>query len=970
MRALVYPQRWRPQLFVSGPVGYLPPSDAEALEYHPAELGMALGPPWATFWFRIKSSVPQGCDGQRVDLLWETGSESTLWLGNRALQGLNTSNVYPRPDAVLVEHATANEPLAFMVETACSGAKGQRDRPPTGVTLRRCELARFDPDAWKLWLDFSTLQELEQALDADRLDPAWSGYLLHQLNEACNVWDPDDRSRWARASELLAELYECHNGTVAHDIVAVGNAHIDTAWLWPLSETYRKCVRTFSTQTRLMDRYPDYRFACPQAQHYAWIKERNPVLYSEIAARVRGGQWIPVGGVWTEPDCNLPSGEALVRQFLVGQRFFEAEFGSRCSEGWLPDSFGFNGQLPQILRGVGIAYFLTTKLADSPFNKPAHHTFVWKGIDGSEVLAHFPPVDTFDAEASVHELCRSVRNFKDHPRTRSSLVPFGHGDGGGGPTAQMIETLERVGDLQAVPRTSIGTAADFFVRTESRPEELPRIDGELYYELHQGTYTSQAQAKRANRRGEQLLHDTEFLCTVTDRLGLATYPVEQLTEAWRMQLINAFHDILPGTSIAEVHEEAARGYLQIIETCERLCAHALAALSPQRGLPAPVNTTSFERLEVIEDRGGKPVLASCPPYGVGQITRAAEDDVRLNESRELVLENGQLRVVLTRGGDVASIIEKRTGLEALAELGNRLELYADRPVAEEAWNVDPFHLETRRLCPPAKSYEVVHRDPLRAEVAFVRPIGKRSRLRQTIRLDAYSSRLEFHNVVEWYEDHALLKVAFPTVVHASRASYEMQFGAVDRPTHASTLHDLARYEVPGHRFADLSEPGFGVSVLTDCKYGYSAEGGTLRVSLLRGPRAPDPGADIGTHQFAYALVPHARDWQDAQIVAQAVNFNAPLLWTEASIKAHCFARVEGSLVLDTIKRAEDGVGFIVRLYEPHGRGGSARLTLGLPAEFATACNLLEDPIGDPIPLEAGAIDLSHRPFEILTVKMT
>jgi alpha-mannosidase len=969
MRALVYPETWRPHLSVSDPVGYLSPEEAATLEYRPAELGMQLGPPWTTFWFRLSSAVPASCDGHRVDLLWQTGSESTLWRDDHPIQGLNTSGECPRPDALLVERGTANQPLEFMIETVCSGAFGQHDPAPAGLMLRRCELARFDPEAWKLWLDFSTLQQLESELNSQACDPAWAGHLLDQLNRICNYWDPDKPSTWQQAAAALADLYRCRNGSVAHEIVAVGHAHIDTAWLWPLSETYRKCVRTFATQANLIDRYPNYRFACSQAQQYAWIKEHQPDLYERITDRVGRGQWLPVGGTWIEPDCNIPSGEALVRQFLFGQRFFEAEFGSRCSDGWLPDTFGYNGQLPQVLRGSGLNRFLTQKLADNRFTKQPHHTFVWQGIDGSEVVTHFPPADTYTAEATVDELCLSARNFKDHVRSRISLLPFGYGDGGGGPTAQMIETLERVNDLQSVPRTYIDTPTNFFERLEAQAAELPRIVGELYYEYHQGTYTSQAQTKRANRRCEQLLHDTEFLCTLVERLELAAYPTEQLASAWQLQLTNAFHDILPGSSITQVYEDAARDYAKVAQACEELCTSALDRLSSETGEPKPLNTTSFERTEVTEDPSGNLVLARCPPYGIGAAAHP-KDEVRLTENGEIVLANAQLQVSLTPGGDLTSMIHKDTGYDCLAEPGNRLELYDDRPVAEEAWNVDPFHLETGRTCPRADRCEIVNRGPLRAEVVFDRSIGKQSRLRQAVRLDAHSPRVEFHTTVDWQEDHTFLKVAFPTVLHAPQATYEMQFGAIERPTHASTLQDLARYEVPGHRFIDLAEPGFGLSILTDCKYGYSVHAGTMRISLLRAPREPDSTADIGTHTFAYALLPHAGRWQDSPVVAEAASFNAPLRWTRGEAKPFSFAQVESGLVLDTIKRAEDGNGFIVRLYEPYGKHGSTRLTIRLPAELAGPCNLLEDPIREPVPLRDGSINLSHRPFEILTLRIT
>ncbi len=386
-------------------------------------------------------------------------------------------------------------PLACQVELACNGLFGEQDAP---VELTRCELGRFDPAAWSLAADFEVLRALEAH---PATEPAWAALLRRELERFCDEHDP----------AILAALYEHANATHAHEIVAVGHAHIDTAWLWPLAETYRKTLRSFSTAVRYMDEYPEYRFACSQAQQYAWIKERNPDLWARIRAKVERGQFVPVGGTWIEPDFNLPSGESLVRQLLHGQRFFEHEFGIRCTELWAPDAFGYNGQLPQLMRGAGITRFLTQKLSWNRFNKPEESTLVWQGIDGSEVLAHFPPADDYNSMARVDELVKIARESKSLDHSATSMLVYGYGDGGGGPTREMLETLRRARDLQGLPRTRTGTPKEFFDALEAERAARPTVVGELYFEYHRGTYTTQAFVKRGNRRCEQGLHDAELL---------------------------------------------------------------------------------------------------------------------------------------------------------------------------------------------------------------------------------------------------------------------------------------------------------------------------------------------------------------------------------------------------------------------------------------------------------------------------
>jgi alpha-mannosidase len=979
LAALVHPERVPVDgLALSPPVGRIDHTAAQELAYEPVALGRELGPLFATYWLRVAATVPESWAGARVDLVLDTRSEATLWLDGRAVQGLNSSGTQPRPDATLVPSAEGGERLAFELEIACNdpfgaGVSGEgaggpyRTRSP--FVLDACELARFDPLAWRLLHDFAVLRAVEAG---DAVDPSFAGELLTRLDAFCNAWDGDDRSTWEPAGALLTDVYARHADGGPHELSALGHAHLDTAWLWPLEESRRKARRTFATQLRLMDEYPEHVFVASQAQHYAWIREDDPALWEDLKARVAGGQLVPVGGTWIEPDCNLPSGESLARQLLHGQRFFERELGRRCTELWQPDVFGCTGQLPQLMREAGMTRFLTQKLSWNRFNPPEHHTFTWQGLDGSEVLTHFPPADTYNSEATVAELQRTVHAYKDHDRSRESLLVFGHGDGGGGPTRAMLERLRRARDLRGLPRTALRTAEAFFDRLEADAGDLRTVVGELYLEFHRGTYTSQAALKRGNRRCEAALHDAELLAAVAARLGLMPYPREALEEAWRVLLLNQFHDILPGTSITEVNERARRDLAEVEAIAERAAADALAALGDNGREPAaPVNTLPWPRREVAREPGGGLVIAEAPATGIGRVTDAAPpgEAVRLERTADggAVLENAHLRAVVTAGGEVAALIDKATGRDALSSPGNRLELYDDRPTAWDAWDIDPFHLETRADCAPAAGIADALEDALRVEVAFERPVGERSHLRQVIRLDAGARRLEVHTTASWHEAHRLLKVAFPLAVHAHEATYETAFGAARRPTHFSTSHDLARFEVPGHRWGDLSEHGFGVALLTDSKYGYSAYGDTLRISLLRAPKHPDPTADMGEHCFAYAIRPHAGDWQDGGVVREARAFSAPLRWANAA-PAGPWAEVLDApgLVLDTIKLAEDGDALVLRLYEAHGARGRARVRLGVPFATARRSNLLEDDLG-PVEVDDGDIIINYRPWEIVTL---
>jgi len=1069
MRALIYPAT-RPvdQLLVSQRAARVSHAEAQKLKYRRVQPGAQFGPNWATFWFKAQARVPREWAGKRVDLLWDSHSEATLWLAGRTAQGLNHEPHGPdsgaRPDAVLLRKAKGGETIHFEIEMACNRMFGASNGGPfkslSPFVLDQCDLAAFDPEAWELYYDYLVLQQLEA--DSDRgLDKTWSGKLLAELDRFANTYVPEARATWAGARKILKALYAHKNAPLAHELSAIGHAHIDTAWLWPLGETYRKCERTFSSQVEYMDEYPEHKFACSQACQYAMMQEKNPELYARLKAKVKAGQFVPVGGTWVEPDCNIPSGESLARQFLHGQRFFQEEFGIHCNEFWNPDVFGYNGQLPQLMRLAGMTRFLTQKLSWNRFNKPLHHTFTWQGIDGSEVLAHFPPLDTYNALATVGQLRESAANYKDHDRSRHSYLLFGFGDGGGGPTKRMLEMLRRCRDLQGVPRTRIRNAEEFFTLLEQDCTDRPLLIGELYFELHRGTYTTQALTKKNNRKNEFLLHDVEFLAAcaafgggagapargpLPSREGVGgggyRYPSVELDKAWKLLLLNQFHDILPGSSITLVYQDTSRQHEEIRRICEPLRASALAALAGSTGVPArggstgvparggstgvrarggstgvrarggstgvparagqpadgwaPVNSIGFPRREVARLPDGKLAFVDAPSYGIGTLVSALDSARVTQTAKRITLGNRFLKAVFSTAGALLSLLDMRGGREALSGPANLLELYEDIPTCADAWDVDPFHLETGRPCQPAEHCKVfTEAQGLRAGIVFERRVGEKSRLSQRVQLDAGARRLEFHNEVDWQESKKFLKAAFPVNARAMNATYEMQFGCVERPTHYNTPYDLARFEVLGHKWADLSEPGFGVALLTDCKYGFSTFGNTMRISLLRATTSPDPVADRGKHVFAYAIMPHGGGWREGGVVAEAYRFNVPLLFAPCSTSVPArgvgstgvpardplpsregvggglsfFSVDQPNVVLDTVKKAEDSDAIVLRLYEAHGARGVARVKCALPFKRAVFCNLLEEE-GAAAKTRDGKIEVPYLPFQIISLKLS
>jgi alpha-mannosidase len=940
-------------------------SEAARGEYKPFRVGDAWGPPWSTTWFHLRGTVPPEWPAEQVVAVIDLGfedrhpgftCEALAWRGGKPWRGVDPKHRWLPIEGTEVDFYLEAGAIPTAVVTGPGEAPSMialRHSPEPAFVFRQAELRIQDPVARKVTLDFKVLYELASALpEGERKDE-----LIDALERFAQSDDP---------SHLVAAF--SRPSLAHHAITAVGHAHIDTAWLWPLRETRRKCARTFSTALALMDEYPDYRFACSQPAQYAWMKESYPDIFQGIRERTAAGQWEPVGSMWVEADCNLPSGEALARQFLHGKRFFMQEFGVDTRELWLPDVFGYPASLPQLIAESGGEFFLTQKLSWNDTNKPAHHTFMWEGIDGTSIFTHFPPADTYNGDFSAGEIVKSAADFKDQDRSSHSLYLYGWGDGGGGPEPDMLESAHRLRSVEGAPRVELGRASEFFGRAKQEAHNLTTWVGELYFELHRGTYTSQARTKKLNRRAEGALREAEIWSVAAP----ADYPADALDGAWKRLLINQFHDILPGSSIDWVYEDAERELEAVVEVAGGLITSAQARLAGTGDSPVVFNVNSHARREVV-DLGDRPVLVAVPACGWASIDESAATELEPVSVSGRVMENGLLRVTWDEDGVLVSVWDKEAGREVLAPgaRGNVLQLHDDNPKNWDAWDVDAgYRLRSVDITRLTKA-QVEVQGPLRAAVRFTREFGS-SRLEQRMVLDAGSRVLRFETEVDWQETHKFLKAAFDVAVLSPRATYEIQFGHVERTTHTNTSWDQARFEVCAHRWADLGEAGYGVALLNDCKYGYDIRGSVMRLSLLRAPTHPDPAADRGKHRFTYALMPHPGDFREAGVIAAAEDLNHPLRVVRGGLASgdrRSLIEVDRpQVVVEAVKRAEDSEAVVVRLYESWGGRCKAILRTSLPASRAYLCDLLERE-RDEVPVRNGQIELEVGPFKILTLKL-
>ncbi len=947
-------------------------------EYRPFAIGDHWSRPWGTTWFRFTVDVPPTMVGPNLEAVIDLGfhqdaagfqSEGLVWMDGSPLQG-----IHPRRTGVPLPEVGQGS-LQFFVEAASNPAfPGYRPSRLGSLAtagnkalyrLRKAGLALRDDTVFGLLVDADVLLGLARALP---LDEPRRIRVLRALETAFNVLDLEAVAITAGAARrLLRPALGLTARAGGHRVVAVGHAHIDSAWLWPIRETQRKCARTFASAVRLMDDYPDYHFTCSQAVQYDWIERSHPTLFDAIRAKISAGQWHPVGGMWVEPDMNLPSGESIVRQLVYGQRYFESRFGLRSTVIWIPDVFGYPATLPQIFRQGGCSRFVTQKLSWNKQNVFPHSTFWWEGLDGSRILTHFPPVDTYNAEITPAEVVHAERNFKDHGWSSWSLMPFGHGNGGGGPTREMMERARRMADVDGVSRISVGTPEEFFAHVEAEATTgapVPVWTGELYFEMHRGTLTSQSATKVGNRLCERLLREAELWWVAAG--GASPDLAAEIQDLWKDVLLQQFHDIIPGSSIAWVAADAEAAHTRVAARLEEIISDAMTLIAPAGVSVA--NAATHDRREVLVV-DGEPSMVEVPGCGISPFTSMpVERGVVVTDHS---MNNGLIAVSWNLDGEITSIIDVVRSRQLLPEGGRiTLELAPDHPVVYDAWDVESWTRSLGSSITSTVSVELVANHHLLAELVVRREFG-RSTLIQTYRMRACSPRLDITFDIDWHEDEKLLSLSVPIDVNAREAVCDIQFGHVRRPTHVSSSWDAAKYEVCAHRFVDISEPSFGVAVLNDGRYGHGVQGGGVSVSLLRAAKYPDPDADHGRHQVTISVLPHGPGLYDVLHEAEALNMPLQIVTGQATSAAGPVVSVDHRGVqISSVKHADDGsADLIVRLHEACGDRSLVTLRTPAPCRGALRCNLLEEPTS-AIECSDGIVSLTLRPFELVTLRLT
>ena len=1002
---------------------YLNPKDADAdVKTNPfrrfdAETMHWYGPD-GHYWFRTVFRVPKELQGKELWMYvatqvegWDARNPQFLFFANgKVLQGVDMNH----KEVLVKEKARAGEEITIDLQAYTGTEKSEFSLMVYAFEkMRETEALYYD-----LKVPLSAFARLGEKSEERRK-------LEIVLNDAVNLIDL--RSPYSEAYEasirkarayLKKELYTALAG--CEDVIAscIGHTHIDVAWWWTVAQTREKTARSFSTVLKLMEEYPEYKFMSSQPQLYQFLLERYPEQMRRIKARVKEGRWEPEGGMWLEADCNLTSGESLVRQFMHGKRFFQEQFGIDNVILWLPDVFGYSGALPQIMKLCGIRYFMTTKLAWNQYNKMPYDTFYWEGIDGSRILTHLVTTlgigqdlqksyfTTYNGELHPDAVLGGWHRYQQKDINNDILVSYGFGDGGGGPTREMLEFQRRMSfGVKGIPKTRQCFARTLFEELEERVKDnrrMPSWVGELYFEYHRGTYTSMARNKRGNRKSELLMMDLEFFSLLAEKKE--KYPAAALDRMWKVILLNQFHDILPGSSIHEVYEVTKKEYAEIEKEGKALLAKRLDALQEKkRGALTVWNPTGFSQDAVVElpaafrdkvltDDAGH----ACPVQNTQEGALAfvknipAKGSLVLQASaagRDAAVKGGRLTVDLKtnrvntpyyeigfdRHGRIRKFRDKQAGREIFrkGERGNLLRMYEDKPIYYDNWDIDNFYTEKYWDVTDTTRMEWTETGPLRATLLVESSISK-TKIRQQIHVYADSRRVDFETQVDWGERQHLLKVLFPVDVHTDEAAFDIQFGNVRRKIHQNTSWDRARFESCGQKWADLSEGHYGVSLLNDCKYGHSFLDGQMALTLIKSGIEPNPVADQERHVFTYALYPHEGALSAKQTVKEAYLLNQPCFAVPGSASfGNRFSFVSSdreNIVIETVKRAEDGKGVIIRLYECENARTEVTLTFGNRFKTAALCNCLEE-VWETRPVQSGRLKLTVQPYEIVTLRL-
>ncbi len=987
----------------------IPVDELKSRKWKSIAQGTRWGELWGSAWFRVNGTVPAELAGSEVVALVNLGAEGCVFRNGYPYRGLTDP---PRDGGFgtgkrripLFAAARGGENVDLLIEAGANALFGYHGHQE--FVLHQAELAVFDRDLWQIGLDLEFLYELYEALPERSVR---ARRILAGLDEAANIWADGRGAQEVRT--ICARLLKPRASASATTVWSVGHAHLDLGWLWPVRETRRKAGRTFATALRMLEEYPEYVFGASQPQAFDWVKHDYPALYEEVKQAVAKGRFECQGAMWVEPDMNITGGESLVRQLLFGKRFFREEFGKEIRNLWLPDVFGYSAALPQILKLAGVDVFMTQKISWNESNTFPHHTFEWEGIDGTRIRTHFLPMNTYNANNAPAQLVTGEERYAQADVSDDWLNLYGIGDGGGGPSRRHVEYALRAANTEGLPRVKLAAAEQFFTKIGRIPDErLPLWRGELYLELHRGTYTTQGRMKQLNRRLEHSLRDAEFLAAV------AGLDQREATEViWKEMLLNQFHDILPGSSITMVYEEANAQSEKNLGTLEELKSESLARLHGR--LPrnprawAVHNTLSWERRALVEipftdesspvvrDAAGRALATqavdggllasvSIPSMGYTSVSveqagaTGGDTSTALREVKGSVkrLENALIRVELASDGTIASIYDKEHAREVLADGANRFLLWEDLPYSWDAWDISHYYRDTTPQQAVLSERTLTESGPVRAVIEQVLTVGSSS-IRQRIVLEAESRMVRIENHVDWNESHKQLRVQAVPAIHALEANYEIQYGAVRRPAHGNTSWDAAQFEVAGQRFADYSQDDYGLGLVNDCKYGHYIRDGVMELTLLRSPKDPDPVADIGEHEFTFGYYPHAGSWQESGLLESSHELNSPVIVcplskaTDAPVSEYELCC--GDVKVEVVKRAEDTDATVLRLYETRGRDHELRLRSRRAVKLLEEVNLLEE---EPAKVSgvkasrengfASEVSLSFKPYEIRTFRLT